>query len=435
MRHLDSAPVRVLCIGNMYPPHHFGGYEQVWSSAVAHLRDRGHQVHVVTTTFRHSGVPDGEEPAVHRELLWYWQDHEFKRFPLLERVRIERHNHGLLNDALDQLRPDIVSFWSMGGMSHSLIEAVRRRGIPAVAFVHDGWLVYGRETDQWSRIFRHGRWRLLQPLKALTGIPADVHYEGAARYVFVSEFMRRATLGTGLDLHDTAVAHSGINPVFLSPGPVSDWRGRLLYVGRLHPDKGINDAVDALAHLPDATLTFAGSWDARDERALETQIAERALGDRVQLLGQRIREEVIALYHDADAVLFPARWEEPWGLVPIEAMACGCPVIATGRGGSKEYLRADENCILVPDRNPDALAAAVRRLAASPALRARLRGGGLETAPLHTETIFNQAVERHLGEVAGSADEERRGRSSGRAGERHPTTQVPERLAQQGPLG
>ena len=45
-------------------------------------------------------------------------------------------------------------------------------------------------------------------------------------------------------------------------------------------------------------------------------------------------------------VVFPVRWEEPWGLVPIEAMARGRPVVATGRGGSGEYLRDGENCVL-----------------------------------------------------------------------------------------
>src|SRR4051812_15488065 len=111
----------------MYPPHHFGGYEQVWRSAVAHLRARGHEVRVLATEFRHPGVVDGAEPDVHRSLRWYWRDHEFTRTGRRERIGIERHNHALLARHLAELRPDVVSFWSMGGMSHSLIEAVRLR--------------------------------------------------------------------------------------------------------------------------------------------------------------------------------------------------------------------------------------------------------------------------------------------------------------------
>jgi glycosyltransferase involved in cell wall biosynthesis len=110
---------------------------------------------------------------------------------------------------------------------------------------------------------------------------------------------------------------------------------------------------------------------------------------------------VAALYREADAVLFPVRWEEPWGLVPLEAMASGCPVLATGRGGSAEYLRDGENCLLAPVGDPAALAASVRRLATDADLRERLRAGGLATAAGHGEERFHQAIERHLREVAG----------------------------------
>jgi len=100
-------------------------------------------------------------------------------------------------------------------------------------------------------------------------------------------------------------------------------------------------------------------------------------------------------------VVFPVVWEEPWGLVPLEAMALGRPVVATGRGGSGEYLRDDENALLFEAGDAEALAAAVTRLADDPDLRTRLRAGGSATAPLHTEDVFNDAVLREV-ERAGS---------------------------------
>jgi glycosyltransferase involved in cell wall biosynthesis len=395
--------VRVLTVGNIYPPHHFGGYEQVWCSAVAHLRARGHEVRVLATSHRLPGVPDGDEPGVDRSLRWYWRDHEFPWIGPLARWRVERHNHAVLRRHLQELRPDAVAFWSMGGMSHTLIEHVRRRGIPIVSFVHDEWLDYGRRTDRWQRMFAAPALRPVGRAAArATGIPATVDYAAAGRWVFVSDHVRRRALEVVPGLRDTAVAHSGIHPGFLGGAEDRPWSWRLAYVGRLHPDKGIHDAVRALPALPEeATLTFAGSWDARDERALEALVAELGVGDRVTLLGQRDREAVERLYRESDALLFPVRWDEPWGLVPLEAMACGCPVVATGRGGSGEYLRDERNCLLVPAEAPDAIAAAVRRLAGSDALRARLRAAGAETAARHTETVFNAEVERHLAEVAG----------------------------------
>jgi glycogen synthase len=403
MAALILAAVRVLTVGNLYPPHHFGGYEQVWRSAVGHLRARGHEVRVLCTAHRLPGVPDGDEPGVDRALDWYWRDHEFARLGVRDRLRVERRNHAALRRHLDELRPDVVAFWSMGGMSLSLIERVRRARIPAVLFVHDLWPEYGRHADQWTRIFARPRGRPLAPFAGrLTGIPTHVRYASAGRWVFVSDFVRRRVEALGLRVTG-AVAHSGIAPELLDPAADRTWEWRLLHVGRPHPDKGTHDAVAALARLPaEATLTFAGGWDPREEAALAALAHETGVEDRVALLGRRPRPEIAALYRDHDAVLFPVRWEEPWGLVALEAMGRGRPVVATGRGGSAEYLRDGENCLLVPPRDPDALAAAVGRLAADPGLRARLRAGGLETAPRYTEAIFNAEVERHLAGAAAS---------------------------------
>ncbi len=126
-----------------------------------------------------------------------------------------------------------------------------------------------------------------------------------------------------------------------------------------------------------------------------------ASAERVHFAGQLGRGEIVAAYGRADAVVFPVRWEEPWGLVPLEAMGRGCPVVATGRGGSAEYLRDEHNCLLFDADDAEALAAALSRLASDDALRARLRRGGLETAPRYTDEVFNGAVEAELTRAVG----------------------------------
>ena len=127
-------PVRVFSIGNMYPPHHFGGYELMWRSNVVHLRARNHAVRVLTTDYC-ATTPDGDLPEhvdVHRELRWYWRDHAAGRGSRCGNGGLERHNLSTLERHLDEFKPDLVSWWAMGGMSMSLIEAVRRRSIPAI---------------------------------------------------------------------------------------------------------------------------------------------------------------------------------------------------------------------------------------------------------------------------------------------------------------
>jgi glycogen(starch) synthase len=386
--------MRVLTVGNMYPPHHFGGYELVWRSAVEHLRARGHEVRVLTTDVN-TGARDPDDPGVHRELRWALRDGAFPALGLRERATLARHNHGVLGRHLDEFAPDVVGWWSMGGLSLTMLETVRRRGVGAVAFVHDEWLDYGRSVDAWLHTFAGRRRRRLAPLAGrLAGVPAEVDFAGAASYVFVSDHVRRHARGLGLGLHHTAVAHSGVHPDFLEPAPEQRWGWRLLYAGRLDARKGVDVAVEALARLPrEARLTIVGGWDLRERERLRGLADARGVTARVTFAGQHDRGGLMAAYAAADAVLFPVRWQEPWGLVPLEAMGRGRPVVATGTGGSGEYLRDGENCLLATPGDPDALAAAVMRLAGEPRLRSRLREAGFKTAARHTEPIFNAAAE------------------------------------------
>jgi glycogen synthase len=384
----------------MYPPHHFGGYELVWQSSMRHLERQGHDVRVLTTDLRtDSDHPDDQ--YVRRELRWYWREHAFPRLSRMERVRLERWNARVLERELHDFRPDVVSWWSMGGMSLSLLERVRRRGIPAVAFVHDDWLEYGPKVDGWLRpLGVRPRWAA-SLAERLVGVPGRVDFAGAARYLFVSETTRRRALDTGLSPVSSGVAHSGIEAAFLDPAPEREWSWSLLYVGRLDPRKGVDTAVEALAQLPaEASLTLVGGWDEREEGRLSGLAAELGVADRLHLAGQRTRAEVHAAYADADAVVFPVRWEEPWGLVPLEAMGRGRPVLATGRGGSGEYLRDGVNCVLFEAGDPAGLRAAVTRVAGDPGLRQVLRDGGLETASRHTEDGFNERVLAELEQAA-----------------------------------
>jgi glycogen(starch) synthase len=388
--------VRILSVGNMYPPHHLGGYELVWRSAVRSLRAQGHEVRVLTTDFRLPSPSEPEDGDVHRELRWWWRDHTFPHFSPAARVAVERHNGRVLARHLEELQPDVVAWWSMGGMSLSLIERVRRAGLPAVAFVHDDWLAYGAQTDAWLRPLAARAW--LRPVaERVLGLPAAVDLDHAARYVFVSESTRQRAIEGGRNPADWSVAHSGIDPAFLDPRPERDWGWRLLYVGRVDLRKGIGTALDALAQLPaEATLTIVGDGDPEVEAALRAQAAHLGVTDRVIRAGFIGRGQLPGIYEQADVVVFPVVWDEPWGLVPLEAMALGRPVVATGRGGSGEYLRDGENALLFPAANATALAKTIERLANDPALRNRLRAGGLTTAPLHTEDVFNASVKKEI---------------------------------------
>lgn len=399
--------MRVLAVGSLYPPHHLGGYEVIWLGTTRHLLARGHQVRTLVTTHREPGGEGVGEPHpdVHRELRWYWQDYDFPARSPREQLALERHNHARLGAHLDAFAPDVVMWWAMGGLTLSLVEAVRRRGIPAVGVLCDDWLDYGPRVDPWMRGWRRRRARPLAPLvAAATGVPTRLDADGAARWLCISETTRRkAREQGGWDLPDSDVCHSGIDPSRFEPaGPRERWEGRLLYAGRLDPRKGVATAIRALADLPaDITLDLVGTGRDEDVAALREAAAAAGVTERVRFRPQVPHDALRDVYAGADVVLFPVEWEEPWGLVPIEAMSVGRPVIATGTGGSGEYLRDGVNCLTFPPGDATRLAAAVRRIAADPALRARLHEGGTATARTYTQEAFDVRVADHVEQVAG----------------------------------
>jgi len=382
--------VRILTVGNMYPPHHLGGYELMWRSAVAHHRAEGHEVRVLTTDWRepYADPSTPEDADVHRDLRWYWHDHEFPRLGPLGVLKLERHNAATFDRHVEEFGPDAVSWWAMGGMSLSLIERAHRAGLTAAGIVVDDWLLYGPKVDKWTRFGRRGGPRM----KALSS---------ACRWLFASELLKRRAAEEGFEPADTDVAHPGIDlDLFREPqAERPPWRWDLLYVGRIDERKGVDLAAGALAHLPpEATLRVVGGGDDEHRAELAAQIEQLGVAERVRF--ERLaREDLPVAYAAADVVLFPVRWLEPFGLVPLEAMACGTPVVASGRGGSAEYLRDGENCALFEvDDGPAALAGAISRVAGDGSLRSSLHAGGHATAARHAEGAFNAAVLRALGD-------------------------------------
>jgi glycosyltransferase involved in cell wall biosynthesis len=353
------------------------------------MRAAGWDVLVLASDYR-SPEPstEPEDPDVRRELRWYWRDHAFPRMSLAERRDLERHNIAVLRAAVEQHRPDAINWWAMGGMSLSLIEEGRRLGIPAAGAVVDDWMVYAPKVDGWSKSVR--RRGLGAVAERLTGIPAAVDLGGAARWVFVSDYVRKRGAAAH-PLPRTEVAHGGVDRTLFTTWPEREWDWSLLYVGRIDPRKGIDTAIRALTELGEARLTVIGSGEDAHLRELEALAAELGVADRVEF-GLRARTDLPAAYAAADVALFPVRWEEPWGLVPLEAMAVGRPVVATGTGGSGEYLEDERNCLRFAAGDHHGLAAAVRRLAGDPALRARLRDEGTRTADHFTEPRYNRAV-------------------------------------------
>lgn len=397
--------MKILTIGNMYPPQQIGGAELVWRSWVEHARAAGHEVRVLTTDVRLPGavVTAESERGVERTLQWYWDDHAFPPRSLRQRVAIERGNARTLARVVVETEPEVVVWWAMAGMSFGLIERVRRLGLPQVAVLGDYWLKYGPDVDGWMKPFRGHRLRGAIA-ERLTGLPTSVDLGRDMHYVFVSETLRRRAREAFPELANDEVAHHGPDLALFRPAERPPWTWRLLCLGRIDERKGVAIAIRALHHLPDAaTLQVVGSGDDGHLDELKRIAVDEGLTARVTFTASRPREELPGLMAAVDALVFPVTWAEPWGLVPSEAMAVGLPVIGSGRGGSGEYMTHGENSLIFDaDAGPEALAARVHELADDPALRERLRETGFRTVAELCVDDFDERVQAAVERAATS---------------------------------
>ncbi|HEY4419068.1 MAG TPA: glycosyltransferase, partial [Pseudonocardia sp.] len=219
-----------------------------------------------------------------------------------------------------------------------------------------------------------------------------------------------------------SVVPCGVDTGLFTPeGPVAhrSERPRLVSLGRLVPHKGVDEVIEALRRIPNAELVVAGGdpsvggAQATDPHAERLRSRAQAVGvaDRVRLIGPVGREQVPALLRSADAVVC-VPWYEPFGIVPLEAMACARPVVASTVGGIQDTVVDQVTGLLVPPRRPDAVAAAVRDLIASPTRAAAYGIAGRdrvlvrydwERVATATEAVYGEVIAVRSRRVQGGA--------------------------------
>ncbi|MBM4600366.1 glycosyltransferase, partial [Rhodococcus hoagii] len=194
-------------------------------------------------------------------------------------------------------------------------------------------------------------------------------------------------------------------------------RFRVVTVGRLVQRKGFDVAIRALVALPGAELVIAGGpvagsvdEDAEGSRLLHLA-DELGVRDRLTMPGQIPRARMPELLRSTDVVVC-SPWYEPFGIVPLEAMACGKPVVASAVGGLTDSVVDGVTGVHVPPRNADALGRALHRLLTQPVQREQLGHAGRDRAVQRFawsrvagetervyESVLRQAVPRAAGGV------------------------------------
>jgi glycosyltransferase involved in cell wall biosynthesis len=372
--------VNVLVVTGIWPPDP-GGPASHAPALAEFLRGRGHGVEVVTTA---GSAPSAREYRVH------W----------VSRASPARHLRAALLVRSRGVQADVVYATSM----------VRRAALGA-ALARRPLVVKLVSDEVFERARRSGRFGgTLDEFQAGGGTRARLLRASRdaalrrARHVFCpSAYLRRLALGWGLDPERVSVLPNPAPDVPALPARDELRAGFgldgavLAFAGRLGPQKSLDVGLEAVAAVPGVTLAIAG--DGPDRAVLEQRARDLGLAGRARFLGNLPREDVLRLFRAADASLLPSSWEN-FPHTVVEALAVGCPVIATTVGGVPEVVRDGANGLLVPPGDARALAAAIERYFADEALRARLVGVATQSVAGYTEDAVFSRIEDELARSA-----------------------------------
>jgi glycosyltransferase involved in cell wall biosynthesis len=393
--------VRVAQLATRYPPGP-GGVERHVAELASTLGRRGHQVEVYTSELYRefpferlpATVPRDERTGfgeVHRLPVW--------SLPGAAHYTFFR---GLL-PALERARPEVVHAHTYGTHQVTIASRLRRRvGTPFVvtAHYHPPWSIEG---GWWRRRLRGFYDRLL----------AGPTLARASRLVVQTREEERLVRALGIPLPPVDVVPPGYSPL---PAPSPDGAAFaraygvggpfLLFVGRLASNKGLLPLLEAFAPIarrdPGATLVLVGE-DGGMAAAVDRRSRELGLSERVRRVGHVADERLLAsAYREARALVLPSEYEA-FGLVLLEAMAQGTPVVASRVGGIPEVVDDGRTGLLAAPGSPTDLAAALARVWDDPELGRRLgEEARRSVVPRYTWEAVATTLERIYREVAGS---------------------------------
>ncbi len=292
-----------------------------------------------------------------------------------------------LAGVVDEVRPDVAHVHHVfERLTTSVLDALRRRGVPTVMTLHDykpvcpGYRLYadgapstrclpGRHLE----VVRHrclegSRWRSVAAAADAYAARARGLYDRVDAFVAPSAFLRDRVVDGGLP---ASRVHVLTNPVVAADQPrrAPDEPPYVLYASRLVAEKGVQTLLDAAALLPPGVrVRLLGSG--RVERQVRSRVAAEGLP--VDVVGAQPPDVVRAHLRGAVAAVLPALWWENCPMAVLEAGAQGVPVVASSVGGIPELVEDGSTGLLVPPGNAAALAAALTELLGRPDVVARM---------------------------------------------------------------
>lgn len=370
--------MKLLFISSLYAPNIGGGAEIILQRTVEGLHKRGHLVSVLAT---------GPEPGLKEEMInqikvyraglrnfyWHFTDQRPGKLLRLGWHLRDRYNGGMreyVKRVITLEQPDLVVCHNLPGWSVSAWDEITAAGKPIVQVLHDLYLLCPS-----SSMFKNG-----QRCRSQCGRCEhfrkghDVRSAQVSAVVGVSRFMLDTLQAKGYFQNARGyVVHNAsprpavpVNPKNQSPVP-NKTPLRFGFMGSLSEPKGVRWLIQQFQALPfDATLHIAGRGQLDDEARFKALAKD---SPRITFVGYQTPE---AFYQQIDVAIVPSIWNEPFGMVAVEACAYAKPVIASRMGGLPEIIQDPLNGLLCDPDDPDSLGLAMLKLHQQPALLARL---------------------------------------------------------------
>jgi phosphatidylinositol alpha-mannosyltransferase len=341
-----------------------GGVQVHVRQLSSHLRERGHETLIVAP---------GREPSAEPGVRIVGKPVRVPYQGTVAPISFSPGSFRRVGEALRSFRPEVVHAHEPLTPSAAMFATFRAR-VPVVATFHAHAERSGLLTATAPAL--RPLWRRLRVRIAVS--------EAAARFV-------QNRFGDGLRI----IPNGCDTELFAGAEPAEDLPPgrRVLWVGRLDPQKGFGVAVRAFAELaaevPDVVFVVAG--DGRDRNAVASVAPD--VRARVVMLGTVPHDHLPRYHAAADAFVAPALGQESFGVVLVEAMAAGLPIVATDISGYREVVRPDVEGLLVPTDDPPAVAAALRRVLTDRELADRLGHAGRARAELFRWPVVVEQIE------------------------------------------
>lgn len=397
-----TRPLRILFITDAFPPHAYGSGWSAYHLARG-LRVEGHDVRIVVATPTHRLV------ATTYDDFPVWQAEAGARLVNAARFALTGLGPGrIVRRLIRSWSPDIVHAQHINAM---LVASHERGAVPMVVTVRDHWPIcfYGTAlaTAPCPGCLR-GTLSACNPHRGSADAPMPFHLmkrevmrgmlrqrrrilAKATGVIAASDAMHRELVALLAPARLHTIPNAVDLALFSGSADVSDDVPDrfFLYVGKLAGHKGADLLADIAARLGANAPPILVVGDGPLEASLRA-----GAGNGVRVMGRRSNAAVIALMGRAIAVITPARWPEPLSRTHLEALAAGCPIVATDSGGTHEVVADGITGFLTAIEDVPTMARRLQELADTPALRARLSAASRERA----ERLFGLSAitARHL---------------------------------------